>query len=1199
MEVNLELDKSKTISEIAAEAAKSAEEKANIANTDAATQAAKEALAAAIATKAAEETVRIITTLEKLIQEAAAAKEKADKENATHKEKEEAKEAEEKLANELEKAKKSIEEAKEKAEEAKSKEDTSIVIEIFDKICEFLKILLILIAIGSTCVIATFITISVVNNPIALGMIGSVIAAIAGAPAVVNMVNGNNNIEIELPNIDGNDVNDHGIIINDDENGNLDNNIINDNNNNEYADAMNANEYDNNNYTDTHTIDTIAAAETAAAINIVTSELSDKFGDKNTKEKHVEKIISMDHENKNTNDENLNVKIDTSWYSKTYNEFHIKTVAQLAGLADLVNKGNSFSGSLIYLDSNLDLNRIEWIPIGNNAYKNENKYFSGIFDGQGHIIDNLTLFESNSRCNSLFGKIYNGTIKNIGITNAKIKKTQNNTYGYLGLFSEHEDLGILSEQVENSYIINVYTTGSIVDKSHDTYYTGSIIGKCKGSTKIIGCYSSVDINSDCLNTNGYPAIGGLIGCWEDAKENDIISDCFFNGKIHCKNDYYIGGILGIESSEGIYEVKINNCFISTTDINCTSIDKIAWITTTQSSDITNCYWPDNKNTNGQKTINVVNYFERDLLKKINKIEKKIKPSTYGHAIKDFKDPAEQKCLVELLNKNANPSVRWYSNSDIYFTVSQLLANYTGVDSAINKANSFNETDFQNFEKVKEAIDKVERGKHIIYQDVVNNMAKDINDAIEQLQYNYANYSEVDEAIKMANHLNETDYINFEQVKKALKDVARGKNITEQNNVDKMAKDIEAAIFNLVCKKVDYSILIDSIINLYDFFQTYKFTNEELKTTTQSLNNNEKLSNILQSSVDTIAEAIKDSIQQLKYTIADYSAVQKAIDKSTALNKNYYTNFDEVENAINAVIEKKNITEQSEVDQMAQDIEDALKRLQYKDADYSAVEKAKRDADYLTKTDYESTASVEDAIRSVVYGKKINEQSAVDKMAKDINDAIEKLAYKRPDYSAVNSAIIEAERLYRENSIFYKDFSSVTYAIQSVKRGPNFSQDSVNQMAKNIRNAIESLELKDAEYSSLLRTIKRARDINKYEYKNFDKVEEAINAVDYGKKMTEQHVVRAMEVAIENAIKNLQYKDADYSKIDEAIKKAKALKGNKQYENKNFDEIDKAIQSVVHGKNFKEQCIVNRMAEKINNAIKKIKEECNKNEKDNK
>ena len=285
--------------------------------------------------------------------------------------------------------------------------------------------------------------------------------------------------------------------------------------------------------------------------------------------------------------------------------------------------------------------------------------------------------------------------------------------------------------------------------------------------------------------------------------------------------------------------------------------------------------------------------------------------------------------------------------------------------------------------------------------------------------------------------------------------------------------------------------------------------------------------------------------------------------------------------------------------MAQDIEDALKRLQYKDADYSAVEKAKRDADYLTKTDYESTASVEDAIRSVVYGKKINEQSAVDKMAKDINDAIEKLAYKRPDYSAVNSAIIEAERLYRENSIFYKDFSSVTYAIQSVKRGPNFSQDSVNQMAKNIRNAIESLELKDAEYSSLLRTIKQARDINKYEYKNFDKVEEAINAVDYGKKMTEQHVVRAMEVAIENAIKNLQYKDADYSKIDEAIKKAKALKGNKQYENKNFDEIDKAIQSVVHGKNFKEQCIVNRMAEKINNAIEKIKEECNKNEKYNK
>ena len=91
-------------------------------------------------------------------------------------------------------------------------------------------------------------------------------------------------------------------------------------------------------------------------------------------------------------------------------------------------------------------------------------------------------------------------------------------------------------------------------------------------------------------------------------------------------------------------------------------------------------------------------------------------------------------------------------------------------------------------------------------------------------------------------------------------------------------------------------------------------------------------------------------------------------------------------------------------------------------------------------------------------------------------------------------------------------------------------------------------------------------------------------------MTEQHVVRHMEVAIENAIKNLKYKDADYSKVEEAIKKANDLMQNPQYKNKNFDEINEAIKSVVYGKTFKEQYSVNKMAERINNAIAKFEKE---------
>ena len=58
----------------------------------------------------------------------------------------------------------------------------------------------------------------------------------------------------------------------------------------------------------------------------------------------------------------------------------------------------------------------------------------------------------------------------------------------------------------------------------------------------------------------------------------------------------------------------------------------------------------------------------------------------------------------------------------------------------------------------------------------------------------------------------------------------------------------------------------------------------------------------------------------------------AIAKAKALNKDNYKDFTGVEAAVNAVTRGKKITEQTEVDAMAKDIEDAIVALQYKDAD---------------------------------------------------------------------------------------------------------------------------------------------------------------------------------------------------------------------------------------------------------------------------
>lgn len=132
---------------------------------------------------------------------------------------------------------------------------------------------------------------------------------------------------------------------------------------------------------------------------------------------------------------------------------------------------------------------------------------------------------------------------------------------------------------------------------------------------------------------------------------------------------------------------------------------------------------------------------------------------------------------------------------------------------------------------------------------------------------------------------------------------------------------------------------------------------------------------------------------MTYLPADYTKVDKAIAKANALKKDNYKDLTAVEAAVNAVVRDKNITEQSEVDAMAKAIEDAIAALQYKDADYTKVDAAIAKANALNKNDYKDFTGVEAAVKAVVRGKNITEQSEVDKMAKAIEDAIAALEKK--------------------------------------------------------------------------------------------------------------------------------------------------------------------------------------------------------------
>lgn len=194
--------------------------------------------------------------------------------------------------------------------------------------------------------------------------------------------------------------------------------------------------------------------------------------------------------------------------------------------------------------------------------------------------------------------------------------------------------------------------------------------------------------------------------------------------------------------------------------------------------------------------------------------------------------------------------------------------------------------------------------------------------------------------------------------------------------------------------------------------------------------------------------------------ADYRAVDAAIAKANALNKDEYKNFSAVDAAVNAVIRGKPLSEQAEVDVMAKDIEDAIAALKYKDADYSKVDAAIAKANALKKDDYNDFSAVETAVNAVVRGKPLSEQAAVDAMAQAIETAIAALQYKGADYSAVDAAIAKANTLNKDE---YKDFSAVETAVNAVVRGkPLSEQAEVDAMAKAIEDAMAALEKKPVE-----------------------------------------------------------------------------------------------------------------------------------------
>ena len=563
-----------------------------------------------------------------------------------------------------------------------------------------------------------------------------------------------------------------------------------------------------------------------------------------------------------TSVDNWDGTADTSWYTSApdASEYHISTAEQLAGLAQLVNADpgtTNFAGKTFYLENDLDLSGHEWISIGTVLGGDCPEYsFCGVFDGQGHVISNLYSHESdiegadeshNLLRNALFGSVYNGEVKNLGVADAEIWIDPKD--------DSAAGKGILVDWMGKSKITNCWTSGSIYSGTKTEKNIGGIVGITMQGCTISGCYSTATLTGNFTNSEGYyknpdPAtwpcdtIGGIVGARFDGSLT--VTDCWFDGKIVVNSiQAAVGGIVGctatvnnsVGGSLGDADIAIKNCMVTTTDMGVDKDGNTCWVAYALSGTVENCYWP-----------NDTKYGPSPLA------------SGEGTAVTDFTSAD----VLAGLKNNAGAGVEWVAgigHPTFVWDDNNIPADYTAVDAAIARATALDSSLYTNYSAVEDSINSVDRAKSKAQQTEVDAMAKAIEDAIAALQYKDADYTKVDAAIAKANALNKDNYKDFTGVEAAVNAVTRGKNLTEQTEVDAMAKAIEDAIAALQYKdadytKVDAAIAKANALNKNDY-KDFSGVEAAVKAVVRGKNITE------QSEVDKMAKAIEDAIAALE------------------------------------------------------------------------------------------------------------------------------------------------------------------------------------------------------------------------------------------------------------------------------------------------------------------------------------------------
>ena len=207
------------------------------------------------------------------------------------------------------------------------------------------------------------------------------------------------------------------------------------------------------------------------------------------------------------------------YFNEAANQYEISLVSELVWLAHKVNgtlenpaaetktigfyPAEEFSGKTFVLKEDIDLDGALWTPIGIDG-----KMFKGTFDGNGHVIKNITVASEGKALAGLFGKVRSATIKDVIVENAKI--SGHNSTAVIAAFAE-------CSAIEGCVVKNATVTSTPYNKA-DGNNVGVIAGYLPadgGAASVMKCVV------DNVRVTGYRKVGAVVGSANGAA---VVSD---------------------------------------------------------------------------------------------------------------------------------------------------------------------------------------------------------------------------------------------------------------------------------------------------------------------------------------------------------------------------------------------------------------------------------------------------------------------------------------------------------------------------------------------------------------------------------------------------------------------------------------------------------------------------------------------------